>query len=113
MAEFQEIAKHWKRMCEKYWRPTTCHGCPIAENERAYEACSDRDIDVAKMEELVTAWAADHPEPVYETWLEFIKRFETGGRKSDDDFIYWMAITSIPAEIAEKLGLEPKAGGET
>lgn len=45
---------------------------------------------------------------VYETWLEFIKRFETGGPKSDHDFVYWMGTTNIPSDIAQKLGIEPK-----
>lgn len=45
---------------------------------------------------------------VYPTWLEFIKWFETGKPKSDDDFIYWMGTTNIPADIAQKLGIKPK-----
>ena len=39
-------------------------------------------------------------EPTNETWLKFVKRFETGELKSDADFIYWMGTTPIPAEIA-------------
>lgn len=45
---------------------------------------------------------------VYETWLEFIKRFETGGPKSDEAFVYWLGTTSIPPDIAQKLEIEPK-----
>lgn len=71
------------------------------------------DNDVISGENIIAAWAAEHPEPVYETWLEFIKRFETGRPKSDKDFIYWMGTTSIPADIAQKLALEPKEENET
>ncbi len=45
---------------------------------------------------------------VYETWLEFIKRFKTGESKSVNDLVYWMRTTSIPSGIAQKLGIEPK-----
>ena len=108
MAEFQEVAKHWKRMCNKYWRSTTCHGCPIAEHEGAYEACYN---DVAKMEEVVLEWAAEHPEPVYPTWVDWLVDhgliFVTSNTYA---FNFLKATDPIPADIAEKLGIEPKEG---
>lgn len=114
MAEFQKIAKHWKRMCKKYWRPTTCHGCPIAENARSYEACSDRDIDVAKMEELVTAWAAEHPEPVYPSWYAWLANMGIVPIELPPDQATFVTdiglLKKIPADIAQKLGIEPKEG---
>ena len=61
-------------------------------------------------ENIITAQAAENPEPVYPTWLELVKAYETGEQKSDFDFVYWMATTSIPADIAKKLGIEPKEG---
>ena len=103
MAEFQEVARHWKRMCKRYWTATSCHGCPIAEHEHGFEACSAYEIGVVKMEELVMAWAEEHPEPVYPTWYEFLtSRYHKA----------WEAIgcDSIPADIAQKLGIEPKEG---
>lgn len=107
MAEFQEVMRQWVRA-----RKATASN--LDGNVLSVYPLEDYDDRlIADIEKNVMAWAAEHPEPVYETWLEFIKRFETGGRKSDDDFIYWMAITSIPADIAQKLGIEPKAGGET
>jgi hypothetical protein len=115
VAEFQEVAKHWKRMCNKYWRSTTCSGCPIAENEKAYKACSSYDIDVGKMEELVMAWAAEHPEPVYPTWGEYISMqilhgICLGKRCDYESTLEYAMGERIPADIAEKLGIEPKEG---
>jgi hypothetical protein len=67
----------------------------------------------------VAAWAAEHPEPVYPTfgeWLEkqgIVKlvncdRYEKDGRK------VYMLLESvenqIPDNIAQKLGIEPKEG---
>lgn len=114
MAEFQEVAKHWKRMCEVYWTPNSCKGCPLAEHEQAYEACSAASIDIAKMEELVMAWAAENPEPVYPTWGEWL--LEQGVIKAGTETIggftyqcvYDKLFNSISADIAEKLELKPK-----
>lgn len=126
MAEFQEVARHWKRMCSRYWTITSCHGCPIAEHEGAYEACSAYETDVVKMEELVMDWAAEHREPVYPTWEEWL--LDNGVFEPDNVLIngkcrFYMEgkpvlniptkkiYDRIPADIAEKLGLEPKEDG--
>lgn len=120
MAEFQKVAQHWKRMCKKYWTATSCHGCPIAEHERGYEACSAYEADVVKMEELVMAWAAEYPEPVYPTWREWL--IKNGLIEFKPDFrsmslensiiecLNEKAKDPIPADIAEKLGIQPKEG---
>ena len=101
-------------MCNKYWRSTTCSGCPIAENEKAYEACSGYDIDVGKMEELVMSWAAENPEHVYPSWGEWL--LEQGvvcaGTETRNEFTYQVVnekfFTQIDADTAKKLGIEPK-----
>ena len=109
MAEFQEIAKHWKRMCKKYWSSTTCHGCPIAENEKAYEACASIDLDIQKMEECVMAWVAEYPEPVYPTWVEWLEsQHILDDYHSNVACLNISALHPIPADIAQKLGLKPK-----
>lgn len=52
------------------------------------------------------AWAAEHPEPVYPTWIDVLILYgvtdETGYNYLDS------AYNHIPADIAEKLGIEPK-----
>lgn len=118
MTDFVQTMKDWRRMCNKYFKGKNwvCNKtCPMY----AFEVCSkpmnkyptplEIGDDLAhEIECVIMTWAAEHPEPVYGTWLEFIKRFETGERKSDNDFIIWMGTTPIPANIAEKLGLKPK-----
>ena len=110
VAEYTEVIKQFKRMCKSISPAKCTRGeCPMrCENiGQCRKVAFERP---AKFEEQVMTWAAEHPEPMYETWLEFIKRFETGKPKSDPDFIYWMGTTSIPDDIAQKLGIEPKEG---
>jgi len=121
MAEFQEVAHHWKRMCKAYWTPASCHGCPLAEHEHAYEACIATDIDVGGMEELVMSWAAENPEHVYPSWGEWLlevgggqeRDIETGGYCGNtyvtevEHFV--VALDSpIPEHIAKSLHIAPK-----
>ena len=62
-------------------------------------------------------WAAEHPEPVYPTWGDWLA--EQGVLVCDVSYPnkrYWYAINKqkieqpIPTDIAEKLGIEPKEG---
>ena len=99
MAEFQEVMKQRNRMCKKYWTARSCHGCPIAEEKQAYEGCCLIDLYPKRYEELVLQWAADHPEPVYPTWIEWFNSLGIMAIKADE---------RIPADIAERLGLQPK-----
>ena len=118
MAEFQEVMKDWKRMCEAMGQEdeyTACDkcdlrdfGCPaIYENE-----CSNADWN--HVESVVVAWATEHPGPVYPTWVEWLVkigvipheiRLETADALMDTQL-----LKSIPADIAQKLGVEPKEG---
>ena len=120
MAEFQEVARHWKRMCKKYWMSTTCHGCPIAEHAHYCEACSGIDIDISIMEEIIVAWAAENPEPVYPMWCEWladkgvvdVARMPVDGSGGIVTEIKpsGKMYEHIPADIAQKLGIEQKEG---
>jgi hypothetical protein len=75
-------------------------------------------VDFAHIEQTVTEWAAEHPEPVYELWGEwFEKRGDLIRGWHNATNIQWIAktfgrlmCTPIPADIAEKLGIEPKEG---
>lgn len=111
MAEFNEVCKQWRRMCDKH----TCSRnkeaftglpiCPIAATHEGYP-CDEDPIDwtekaTKQLEEIVMAWAAEHPEPVYPTWYEFLtSRYHKA----------WEAIgcDSIPADMAQKLEVPPK-----
>lgn len=111
MAEFVQMIKDWSRMCLSF---KSCGDCPMMDEDgRAHILCSEGGIRSAVpevQEDVIIKWAAEHPEPVYPTWVEFLKAYETGEPKSDFDFVYWMGTTSIPADIAQKLGIQPKEG---
>ena len=48
-------------------------------------------------------------EPVYPTWFEFVWcQLAHRVPQSDGDLVAWMDNNHIPADIAQKLGLEPK-----
>lgn len=105
MAEFQEVHRQFDRMCWYYRRKCECPmGCPmdgmnISQCRKIAFECPD------SVENTVMSWAAEHPEPVYPTWNKYLyKKFghTTYARLNDP----------IPADIAEKLGIEPKDGGK-
>lgn len=121
MAEFQEVMRQKKRMCDSY---KSCTGCPISESpnrRREQMSCTDFIYacpDIA--EENIMKWAAEHPEPRYPTWREWHKaEFPDAGSKVSP--CHFMSrdecckgyhcrncdIQPIPAHIAEKLGIKP------
>ena len=99
MAEFQYTMKQWRRICGMF----PCRECQL------YEICfsapvSHTDVEIARIEELITNWAEENPEPVYQTWGEYL--FSTIYRQG---LSFAQIMTEpIPADIAEKLGLGPK-----
>ena len=117
MAEFKEVLKQARRMCNGIGR--RCGEC---------EATSCLvDVDEG-FEEMIMKWAADHPEPKYPTWMEWWdKNFAGNGRRmlTPCSFVapselgcsigkdgcmvapYKCWHTHIPADVAEKLGIEP------
>lgn len=93
MPEFQDTMKQWRRICKAHEH---CISCPL-------RGCSPdpylrTDAEIATLEGTIMRWAEEHPEPVYPTWQEWFDTFDEG---IDVD-------EPIPADIAEKLGLEPK-----
>jgi hypothetical protein len=57
------------------------------------------------------AWAAEHPEPVYATFREWLISIGVIGQMSTHSIIAdKLAMTPIPADLSEKLGLKPKEG---
>lgn len=100
MPEFQEVMREWGRMCKTFRRqPNGCTGCPLV-NELCYRELPFS-YDPGCVERKVMVWAAEHPELIYPTWYEFLtQRFHKA----------WEAIgcDEIPAELAEKLGVQPE-----
>ena len=106
MAEFYDVMTQWRRMCETY---DSCGLCDI------YVSCGKRhpakceDLDIKTIEDKVMNWAKSHPEPVYPTWLEFVQcELAHNEPQSSNDLVAWMDNTHIPADIAQKLEIEPK-----
>lgn len=105
MAEFQEVCKHLKRMCEQYGN--NCIKCPFENKDFCSLSAGDRTAETyKKAEEIVMKWAAEHPEPVYPTWVEWLRQngVVPYGQKCFHDWL----LKPIPADIAQKLGITPK-----
>jgi hypothetical protein len=69
----------------------------------------------ALVEAAVMRWAAEHPEPVYETWFEYLLRIGVIPENAPTGGEYQWIVESIkhkhiPADIAEKLRLQLKEG---
>lgn len=105
MAEFQEVMRQWARMCGAN---NYCSACRMQKENLPYTLCSEGGIrsveNLADAELVIMAWAAEHPEPVYPTWAEYLMH-------TYQDVSYARILgETIPADIAEKLGIEPKEG---
>ena len=116
MAEFQEVVRNLRRMCDFYDDECRTDDCPLYLNNMCYaKAMATVCPSVSKqLEEMVMAWAAEHPEPVYPKWSEWLvdigvfpKMMSTNPSKALDT-IAKAVSQPIPVEIAKKLGLNPK-----
>ena len=110
VAEFVQTMKNWRRMCnfmeEKYGNDS-CDKCPLKGCSAIYE--DDGELDYPDIEKKVSAWAAEHPEPVYPRWIDWLADVGLIINTADHyAFNFTAAADHIPADIAEKLGIEPK-----
>ena len=115
MAEFLEVMKQKKRMCEKYTGRGICQSidydiCPLKGHDLCSKPITLINIDkIQEGEEISMRVAAKHLEPVYPRWCDWLA--EQGVLA---DMRYWYAMNTekmeqpIPADIAQKLGIEPK-----
>lgn len=118
MADFKNVMKDWRRMCKKFDESMNCDRCPLSVNQvcGCLEESTDKDIENA--EKIITEWAEKNPEKVYPTWLEWLsEQFSIMGVERSmfyNLFYYEITVAGgrinepIPADIAERLGLEPK-----
>ena len=110
MSDFVQTMKDWRRMCNAMGQEDdydACKKCGLRAFSCAaiYEKeCNG--VDWKHIEEVVTAWAAEHPEPVYETWGQYFRRYYGLEYCKGHE----MLLEHIPADIAQKLGIEPKEG---
>ena len=130
MAEFSEVCKQWRRMCDSFgdkacqsYRPCA-EQCPVGANPVCGELREASADDIKKFETAVMAWAAEHKELVYPTWAEYLreigvlKKYEDKRLFEMPDGSFESKVTgsyevfdskrTIPADIAQKLGIEPK-----
>ena len=106
MAEFQEVMRQRKRMCNS----VLCCKCDI------YRLCGEDlskctqfiNNNPKKAEEVIMSWAAKHPGPVYPTWVEWLR--QNGVVPRDQKCFHDWLLKPIPADLAQKLGLQPKEG---
>lgn len=111
MAEFKEVCKQWRRMCEA---ANECDGncvelCALAHNEFCGNLIQATDKDIENAETVIMEWAKENPEPVYPTWEEWL--IAQGVIKENPNGVGWpmpKLFERIPADIAEKLGAAPK-----
>lgn len=110
MAEFQEVMRQWVRAR----KATKC--CGEENNMLAvYPLEAYDDTLIANIEEHVMQWAARHPEPVYPTWWKYMCMIGVipntlGDKTLGEVTVDRLMHTEIPADLAEKLGIEPKEG---
>ena len=118
MAEFSELVRIKKRLCIKY-KSSGCIGCPI--NFSMGNLCGIISISrysdnkFMELEEALLSWAAEHPEPVYPTWMEWLTDLGAIPKAINWDeplveAVYDAIQEHIPADIAQKFGIEPKKG---
>lgn len=125
MAEFCEVMRQWRRMCRAFTeqgaedaRGCVASGCPLGHSDVCGDIEAADDADFAKAETDIMRWAAEHPEPVYPTWKEWLEEQRIVTHfdfVSDKGTIVKWELTNksncpIPDDIAEKLGIEPKEG---
>ncbi len=114
MSEFSEVVKQLGRICaSNFGECDICNLRPFCPTRTFLDkyAKSGR---AERLEEMVMKWAAEHPQPVFPTWGEWlneqgvvIKIIDNGALIYEPDA---KTQQPIPADIAQKLGIEPKEG---
>ena len=122
MAEFKNVHRNMVRMCDAMrTEDNGCAPCPLDGICAKFITLSEDAI--ATIERVVTEWATKHPEPVYPSWDEGWKQLFPNGidtpcpsvydAKYGHDCLKLSCLNckrrSIPAEVAEKLGIKPIA----
>ena len=103
MAEYGEVIKEFKRMCWFYSRDKMHESCPLSASYPNCNIGQCRKIAFehpAEFGRKVMQWANEHPLPKYPSWEEYLCSI---------GFCSYNSLSeSIPADIAQKLGIEPK-----
>lgn len=116
MSDFVQTMKDWRRMCntmDTLYGDKCCDVCSLGGCCAVYE--QDGTEDYAEIERKVMEWAKENPEPVYPTWWKYLCMIgvipdELGDKTLGEMIVYSLMNTPIYADIAQKLGIEPKEG---
>lgn len=121
MAEFINVMKEFNRMCE-YGKRHPVAGycgahCPVGiacgfekQNPALHIAMNEPE----KFERAVMHWAAEHQEPVYPTWLEWLSeqgliiKFKGKDKEISYGFDFTKASGNICEAVAKKHNIPPK-----
>lgn len=123
--EFKALMKQWLRMCKAY---PQCEGCKLnAYDELGYKySCHENGIpcNIDRVESVVMAWAKEHPEPVFPSWVEWLSKqglieikeglFYIGGGNDiryENKLVAILtdkAYRAIPEGTAQRLQIDPK-----
>ena len=118
MAEFAEIAKQARRMCKYYQKDKSCARCPLSIAHMCRMMARIDAHDAIEIERIVTAWAAEHPVPVYPSWREAWQSLFQGAENPcpeqwfcegcpKDMECFDCIERPMSKKVAEKLGIKP------
>ena len=115
MAEFVDVLRQFDRMCKVN---NGCINCPLHEPDGVSDRCSIGAFinDSKRIEREIMCWAAENPEPVYPTWGDWLAEIGLINWQNNGEGVYSVMVPTfkmcnpIPADIAQKLGIEPKEG---
>lgn len=120
MTNFTQTMRDWQRMCkyfERHYNYACCEHCPLESCGAVWEM--DDTINWEDFEKKISTWTAEHPEPIYSSWREYLKEKglitstkvyfsdEYGAGFKLEDCLNENADRPISTEIATALGLEP------
>lgn len=125
MADFTIVMHEMQRMCDAFTNADECQHCPLVHNPVCGTPSDMTDEEIRKAEAAIMAWAAEHPEPQYPTWFGWLEsegililetvpcQSKPTSTSTQQSYVAVLRGTPkmyrpIPADIAEKLGIEPK-----
>ena len=114
MAEFQEVMRQLGRICANNFEECDICDLRLFCPSKTFLDKYCKSGRTERLEEMIMKWAVEHPEPVYPTWGDWLAEMGLICWEDNGNGVYstmtptFKMCTGIPADIAEKLGIEPK-----
>ena len=117
MTDFVQTMRNWKRMCkyfEEHYEDRCCNYCPLKSCGAIWEIDRENWED---FERKINTWAAENPRVASPSLREYlvniglIKETVLWNYNEQETIKYFLnekADSTIPPEVAEKLGLKPQ-----